>query len=620
MTRISPEAGAEIIRLKAQQSPLLPGVYTMKRADGAILYIGKASNLRRRITSYTQWQRLPLRLQRMIALVADVEWMTTRSELEAILLEINRIQAHQPPYNVRLKDDKSYPFILIRTDHDFPQLKKHYGRRVDDGHYYGPFLSGDAVNRAMIELQKAFQLRICNDTVFNNRTRPCLQHYIKRCSAPCMKMIEPAAYAQDVSRARMFFAGDSAPLLKDLSTAMERAADAQKYEQAAIYRDRLRALSRIAQHQDMNTANMGDSDVVGVHIAGTQLIIVLWLYRGGRLLGQFPIFNQEIEDEVIDGELLMTLLLQHYQRNMPPERLMLAATWPLPSHFNAALNELTQHSVQVVQPKQGTNADLCARANAAAQEWWQQKTAQHQRHEATLKQLADLLKLSTPIQRIEVYDNSHTAGQNALGAMIVFETSGFAPKQYRSFLKKDNNSAGADDYALMQEVLMRRLKHLNDEQSTMAKPDLIIIDGGIGQLRVAKQVLTDFGISDIALLSLAKGVDRNSGKEHIFLGDESELMLDYTHPIRFFLQQLRDEAHRFVIGRHRKKRQKSMQQSLLDDIPGIGAKRRKALLHHFGGLNKIQHAGVKDLMQVEGVSETLAQTIFNFFHKQGSPS
>ena len=625
-----PAAGATVIDGYLKTLPSAPGVYRMINTKGDVLYVGKAKNLKKRVASYTRPDRQPIRTRRMIAETASMEFVTTHTEAEALLLEANLIKRYRPRYNILLRDDKSFPSILLTGDHAFPQVLKHRGAESRKGNYYGPFASVWAVNEALATLQRAFLLRSCTDTVFANRTRPCLLHQIKRCSAPCVGRISEAEYGASVEHARAFLAGGSQKIQRHFSRLMQDASDAEEYEKAAGYRDRIRALTRIQAHQDINLKGVGDADVIGAHQAGGQTCIQVFFFRAGANFGNRAYFPSHAREKDATA-VLEAFLGQFYAKALPPKTILVSHPPPNRKLLAEALSVRAGRNVSLVWPQRGDKRNLINHVLANAREALARRMAESASQRRLLEGLAQALDLDGAPERIEVFDNSHVSGAKAVGALIVAGPEGLIKKAYRKFTIRGAKQSGApagndgrfspgDDYAMMREVLSRRFSRALKEESDRTAgtwPDLVLVDGGKGQLGVALEVFEDLGIEGVTVAAIAKGPDRHAGRERIYLPGCEPLTLPPRDPVLFFLQRLRDEAHRFAIGAHRDKRSKSLTRSLLDDIPSIGAKRKKALLHHFGAAKAVTEAGRADLEAVEGISKATANRIYEWFHPDG---
>ena len=625
-----PAAGATVIDGYLKTLPSAPGVYRMINTKGDVLYVGKAKNLKKRVASYTRPDRQPNRTRRMIAETASMEFVTTHTEAEALLLEANLIKRYRPRYNILLRDDKSFPSILLTGEHAFPQVLKHRGAESRKGDYYGPFASVWAVNEALATLQRAFLLRSCTDTVFANRTRPCLLHQIKRCSAPCVGRISEAEYGASVEHARAFLAGGSQKIQRHFSRLMQDASDAEEYEKAAGYRDRIRALTRIQAHQDINLKGVGDADVIGAHQAGGQTCIQVFFFRAGANFGNRAYFPSHAREKDATA-VLEAFLGQFYAKALPPKMILVSHSPPNRKLLAEALSVRAGRNVSLVWPQRGDKRNLINHVLANAREALARRMAESASQRRLLEGLAQALDLDGAPERIEVFDNSHVSGAKAVGALIVAGPEGLMKKAYRKFTIRGAKQSGApagndgrfspgDDYAMLREVLSRRFSRALKEESDRTAgtwPDLVLVDGGKGQLGVALEVFEDLGIEGVTVAAIAKGPDRHAGRERIYLPGCEPLTLPPRDPVLFFLQRLRDEAHRFAIGAHRDKRSKSLTRSLLDDIPSIGAKRKKALLHHFGAAKAVTEAGRADLEAVEGISKATANRIYEWFHPDG---
>jgi excinuclease ABC subunit C len=610
------EAGVAAIRAVLATLPSRPGVYRMQDARGDVLYVGKARALKSRVVNYTQVDRLPRRLQRMVAQTRSMQIVTTQSEAEALLLEAQFIKRFRPPYNVLLRDDKSFPYILLRTDHAYPRIQMHRGARRAEGHYYGPFAGAGQVKKTLNALQKLFLLRSCSDSFFANRARPCLLYQIKRCSAPCVGRISETDYAELVSDSRDFLGGKSTQVQAKLGAAMQGAAEALDYEMAAVYRDRLKALTFIQGSQAINAEGLGDADIFALASGGGGMCIEAFFIRGGQNWGHrsfFPVHTAEVSE----AEVLTHFMAQFYEE-VPPARLILADQEPAECALLAeALAERAGGRVRIEVPQRGERMKLIRQAQRNAADSLQRRQAENSAQDKLHVGLADLFALEGPPQRIEVYDNSHIQGTNALGGMIVAGPEGFRKGAYRKFNIKRAETAPGDDFAMMREVFERRFARAQDEDPDRAGgqwPDLVLIDGGRGQLNAVIAVLAELGIEDVPLVGISKGPDRNAGREIMHLPDGRELTLPLNDPLLFYLQLLRDEAHRFAIGAHRQKRAKAITVSALDEVPGIGPARKKALLMHFGTARAVRNASLEDLQRAPGVSSTMARHVYDFFH------
>ena len=608
--------GVEAISAEVRVLPPRPGVYRMLDAAGAALYVGKARNLRKRVSAYTRPGRLPPRLHRMIAGTQSLEVITTHTEAEALLLEANLIKEHKPRYNILMRDDKSFPYILLTADHDWPQLLKHRGAQNRKGEYFGPFASAGAVNRTLLTLQRVFPLRSCSDAVFASRTRPCLQYQIKRCAGPCVGRIDSEPYDEIVAQARAFLSGKSRGLQQRLSRQMEAASQALEYEAAAVFRDRIRALTEIQAHQDINIRSLGNADVFAAARQAGQTCIQVFFYRSGQNFGNRTYFPAQARDEPAD-RVLGAFLGQFYTDKLPPP-LILASHRPHQADLLAeALSLRAARRVRIAMPQRGGRRKLVDRAVENARDSLGRRLAGSEAQRRLLERVADLFGLDGPPQRIEVFDNSHISGTDALGAMIVAGPDGFRKGAYRKFNIRSTDIAPGDDYAMMREVLHRRYaRALREDPGREGEtwPDLTIVDGGPGQLSAAAEVFADLGIETLPLVSIAKGPDRRAGRERFYTAGREPFTLPPDDPVLYFMQRLRDEAHRFAIGSHRARRSKAIRRSPLDEIEGIGARRKRALLNHFGSAASVSRAGLADLETVEGISKTVARRVYDHFH------
>lgn len=611
--------GVAVIAHVLETMPASPGVYRMMNAKGDPLYVGKAKNLRKRVVAYAHPERQPLRIQRMIAETASMEVITTHTEVEALLLESNLIKKLGPRYNILLKDDKSFPYILVTADHDWPQIVKHRGARNRAGEYFGPFASAGAVNQTLSALQRAFLLRSCTDSVFSSRTRPCLLFQIKRCSAPCVERISRPEYMALVEQARAFLSGQSQQVQHEWRTRMEAASEAMDYELAAVYRDRIRAIAKIQAHQDISALEVAEADVVALHQAGGQTCIQVFFFRSGCNYGNRSYFPQHAESAEA-AEIMAAFLGQFYADKPPPREIILSQEPAEPEITARALSEKAGRKVTLSVPKRGDRKRLVEHAYDNAREALGRRMAESSAQGKLLQGVADLFGLEAPPARIEVYDNSHIQGTNAVGGMIVAGPDGFMKSAYRKFNIRSTELTPGDDYGMMREVLTRRFQRAQKEDPDRDRglwPDLVLIDGGQGQLSATLEVFAELGVEDVALVSIAKGPDRNAGRERFFMPERAPFGLEPRDPVLYFLQRLRDEAHRFAIGTHRARRAKGLSHSSLDDVPGIGARRKKALLHHFGSAREVAGAGLADLETVEGISKAMAKKIYDHFHPQG---
>jgi excinuclease ABC subunit C len=610
------DGGVAAIRTVWKTLPVRPGVYRMHDARGDVLYVGKAKALKNRVSSYTQVERLPNRLRRMVAQTRSMTIVTTNSEAEALLLEAQLIKRYRPPYNVLLRDDKSFPFILLRADHAFPRIQKHRGARRHKGNYFGPFASAGSVNQTLNALEKLFLLRSCTDSFFANRDRPCLLFQIKRCSAPCVGRISEAGYAELVADAKAFLSGRSTAVQAKLGREMEAAADALDFERAAALRDRLKALTFIQGSQAINAAGVGDADIFALASRQGQTGIQAFFIRGGQNWGHrafFPSHTAELDE----GEILAAFMAQFYEEVPPARLILLDRALPDPGLMAEALSERAGRKVEIAVPQRGDRIRLVRQASRNAVEALDRRLAETTTQGRLLREAAVLFELPEPPQRIEVYDNSHIQGTNALGAMIVAGPEGFLKGQYRKFNIRRGETVPGDDFAMMREVFQRRFLRAQDEDPDREKgdwPDLVLIDGGKGQMSAVRAALDEIGIEDLPLIAVSKGPDRNAGREVFHFPDGREVTLPANSPLLFYLQRLRDEAHRFAIGAHRAKRARAITASPLDEIPGIGPARKRALLMHFGTARAVRGASLEDLKMAPGVSAAVAQAVHDFYH------
>jgi excinuclease ABC subunit C len=610
-----PLTGPARIQAYLKTLPDAPGVYRMLDAKGNVLYVGKAKSLRKRVASYVKSGGHIDRIARMIADTAEMLFVTTASETEALLLESNLIKRLKPRYNVSFRDDKSFPNILLREDHAFPQILKHRGAKSVKGIYFGPFASAGAVNRTLSALQRAFLLRSCSDSVFESRTRPCLLFQIKRCSAPCTARIMPEEYRKLVDEAEAFLTGKSRTVQARLVEEMNLASETLDFERAARLRDRLRAMSHIQSHQGINPTTFSDADVFAAHAQGGHICVQVFFFRGGQNWGNKPYFPRADRD-LSTAEVLESFIGQFYDERTAPALLLTSETMPQKELLAAALSLKAGRKVELLVPQRGEKHAILEMALQNAREQLARRLAENSAQRELLEGVAEIFGLEPAPRRIEVYDNSHIQGASAVGAMIVAGPDGFEKGEYRKFNIKSADVAPGDDYGMMREVLSRRFARLvREAEDAKAKwPDLVLIDGGPGQLAVAQSVLEDLGVEDVILVGVAKGPDREAGREHFYLKNREPFRLDPKSPVLYYLQRLRDEAHRFAIGSHRKKRAKALGANPLDEITGVGASRKRALLQHFGSARAVAGASLADLEAVAGVSAALARRIFDFFH------
>ena len=628
-------AGRAAILRAVKHAPSRPGVYRMIDARGEVLYVGKAKNIKKRVTAYTRPTGHDSRIVRMISGTVTMEFVTTKTETEALLLEANLIKRLRPRFNVLLRDDKSFPFILITSDHWAPQILKHRGARTRAGHYYGPFANAGAVNRTINALQRAFLLRSCSDSFFEARTRPCLLYQIKRCSAPCTQEIDFAGYAELVREANEFLSGRSRLVQKEMAVEMDTAAAALDFERAAIYRDRLAALSAITSHQGINPRTLEEADVFAVHQAGGYTCIEVFFFRTGQNWGNRAYFPKA--DRALGAaEVLRAFLAQFYDDKPPPRLVLVSHDFDERALLAAALTAKSERKVEVGVPQRGERKELVLHALANARDALARKLADTSSQQKLLKALTETFALPREPRRIEVYDNSHIAGSNPVGAMVVAGPEGFRKNQYRKFNIRSQELKAGDDYGMLREVLQRRFKRLLEENPRLTAnaalaavlsgepdegddqpwPDLVLIDGGQGQLNAAAETLAAMGVTGVPLVAIAKGPDRDSGRETFFMPGRAPFKLPPRDPLLYFIERLRDEAHRFAIGSHRMRRKKDIREAGLQEIPGIGPTRKRALLRHFGTLKAIERASLPDLALVPGINAETARKIYEFFHEQ----
>jgi excinuclease ABC subunit C len=607
-------AGMRIIGEFVHTLPRKPGVYRMIAEDGEVLYVGKARSLRSRVAAYTQPTRLDTRLLRMVSGTRTMEFAVTDSEAEALLLENNLIKRFKPRFNVLLRDDKSFPYIVIRRDTDWPQLAKHRGTREAGNEYFGPFASATAVNRTLYALQRAFPLRSCSDGVFSTRTRPCLQYQIKRCTAPCVGRIDKPEYDAIVDEVRGFLGGRNREVQQALSQRMEQASAGLEFERAAVLRDRIRALAHIQSHQSISLPSIDEADIFAVHAEGGQVCVQVFFLRAGQNLGNrayFPSHARDLDEPAV----LSAFIGQFYEARQAPRLILTSHDVAEGELLQSALAMTAGHKVEIRHPRRGDQKDALDQAVVNAREALARRMAERGTQRQLLEGVARVFGLDSPPERIEIYDNSHIQGSAPIGAMVVAGPDGFVKNSYRKFNIKTEGAAG-DDFAMMREVLTRRFgRALRDdpERGDESWPELVLIDGGQGQLEVARQVLSELGLEDIAIVGIAKGPDRDAGRERFFLPGKPPFSLEPRDPVLYFLQRLRDEAHRFAIGTHRTRRAADITKSALDEVPGIGAGRKRALLHHFGSARAVAVATLEDIKSVPGISDALAQKIHDHF-------
>ena len=609
--------GMALIKEEARRLPDKPGVYRMLGDGGEMLYVGKARSLKKRVVQYAQGRFHTNRIAAMVHLTRAMEFTTTRTETEALLLESNLIKRLKPRFNVVLRDDKSFAEILIRRDHPAPQIRKHRGVHAIPGDYFGPFASTWAVNRTVGILQKAFLLRSCSDSVYETRTRPCMLHQIKRCSAPCVSLIAPDDYLGLVGQAHDFMTGKSRAVMGQLSGEMQAASDDLEFERAARLRDRIRALSTISMEQSINPDTVVEADVFALHAEGGQACVQVFFFRAGQNWGNRAYFPR-VDKADEDADILDSFLGQFYDDKPVPRLILLSHEAPNRALLAEAFALKAGRKVEIARPVRGEKCRLVEHAMQNAREALGRKMSESSAQARLLAAICEAFQLEGPPERIEVYDNSHIMGANAVGGMIVAGPEGFQKNQYRKFNIRSVDLTPGDDYGMMREVLHRRFgKMVMDEEEGTAspRPDLVLMDGGAGQLAAALEALADLGVDDILVVGVAKGPDRDAGLERFFLPGQPPFMLDPKSPVLYYLQRLRDEAHRFAIGAHRTRRTMEMKRNPLDEIDGVGAARKRALLHAFGSARGVSRASAPDLAKVEGVSESLAQRIYDHFHK-----
>ena len=615
----APPTGRNVIAAYVRTLDSSPGVYRMLDAQARVLYVGKARNLKMRVTNYTRPTGHSGRIDRMISETARMMFLTTRTETEALLLEQNLIKQLKPRYNVLLRDDKSFPNILVGSEHAFPQISKHRGAKKSKGNYYGPFASAGAVNRTLTQLQRVFLLRDCSDAMFDSRSRPCLLYQIKRCSAPCVDKISTDDYAATVADAERFLSGRSTEIQELLATQMQAAAEKMEFERAAALRDRIRALTQVQSAQGINPRGVIEADVIALHLAGGQACVQVFFIRANQNWGNQD-FYPRIGPDVEEAEVLEAFIGQFYDSKDPPRMLLLSHPIENADLMTEALTGKLGRKVEIIVPQRSEKAELVDGALRNARESLARKQSETASQGKLLKGLAEAFAMDAPPRRIEVYDNSHIQGSHAVGGMIVAGPEGFIKSQYRKFNIKGDDLTPGDDFGMMKEVLSRRFKRLLKDDPDRDKalwPDLLLIDGGAGQVSAVAEIMNDFGINDLPMIGVAKGVDRDHGKEEFHRIGQRPFALRHNDPVLYFIQRLRDEAHRFAIGTHRAKRAKTITATPLDEVPGVGAGRKKALLSHFGSAKAVSRANLIDLKAVDGISSALAETIYAFFNDRG---
>ncbi len=609
--------GHEIIQEYLSTLESSPGVYRMLDVESRVLYVGKARNLRARVSNYARPSGHSPRIARMISMTASMMFLTTKTETEALLLEQNLIKQLKPKFNVLLRDDKSFPNILVTADHAYPQIKKHRGAKKEKGSYYGPFASAGAVNRTLNQLQRVFLLRDCSDTMFESRTRPCLQFQIKRCSAPCVGKITPEDYGLSVRDAEKFLTGKTTDIQARLAREMSEASEAMEFERAAALRDRIKALTQVQTAQGINPKGVAEADIVALYLENGQACVQVFFVRANQNWGNRDYYPR-VGPDVDAAEVLEAFLGQFYDTREPPRQIILSNEIENPDLMEEALSGKLGRKVELVVPKRGEKAELIDSALRNARESLARKMAETATQAKLINGLAEAFDLTKAPERIEVYDNSHIQGAFAVGAMVVAGPEGFLKNQYRKFNIRGEDLTPGDDFGMMKEVLTRRFKRLIKEDPERREghwPDLLLIDGGAGQVSAVASIMREFGVEDIPMVGVAKGVDRDAGKEEFHRVGKKPFALRQNDPVLYFIQRMRDEAHRFAIGTHRAKRAKAVGATPLDDVPGVGAARKRALLAHFGSAKAVSRANLNDLKAVEGVSVALAEKIYDYFHE-----
>jgi excinuclease ABC subunit C len=613
------KTGYDVIQGYLRTLDASPGVYRMLDADSRVLYVGKARNLRARVSSYARHGQHSPRIARMIRETASMMFLTTRTETEALLLEQNLIKQLKPRYNVLLRDDKSFPNILVAKDHAFPMIKKHRGAKKQKGNYYGPFAGAGAVNRTLNQLQRVFLLRNCSDSDFETRTRPCLQYQIKRCSGPCCGLISEGEYDRSVRDAEKFLQGRTKGIQEALAKQMQDASKAMAFERAAALRDRIKALTQVQSAQGINPQSTAEADVIALHRDGGQACVQVFFIRANQNWGNHDYYPRVSGDED-PSEVMEAFVGQFYSNREPPRMLILSHGLDNDDLMAEALADKAARKVEIIIPQRGEKAELVQNALRNARESLARKMSETATQARLLKGVAEAFEMDKVPQRIEVYDNSHIQGAHAVGAMVVAGPDGFDKNQYRKFNIKDASLTPGDDFGMMKEVLTRRFQRLlkeDPERTQGTWPDLLLIDGGQGQVSAVRQIMDDLGVSDIPMVGVAKGEDRDAGKEEFHRTGKPVMALRHNDPVLYFIQRMRDEVHRFAIGTHRAKRSKAIGATPLDDVPGVGATRKRALLAHFGSAKAVARANLADLKAVDGVSEKLAQTVYDYFHENG---
>jgi len=619
MPEPEPLTGHTLIASYVKMLDHSPGVYRMLDDDARVLYVGKARDLRARVSNYTRLTGHTGRIARMISETRSMMFLTTRTETEALLLEQNLIKQLKPVYNVLLRDDKSFPNILIAKDHAYPQIRKHRGKRSTKGSYFGPFASTGAVNRTLNQLQKVFLLRSCTDTTYQNRTRPCLLYQIKRCAAPCVGLITPEDYGDLVADAERFLSGKTSHVQAELAKQMQVASEALEFERAAALRDRIKALTTVQQSQGINPRGVEEADVIALHLEKGQACVQVFFIRSHQSWGNRD-FYPRTGSGAEEGEILEAFLAQFYDGKPPPRQILLSHPVENEDLVRELLSARAGRNVDLRMPQRGEKAELVENAHRNARESLGRRMSESAAQSRLLSGMAEAFELDESPKRVEVYDNSHIQGAHAIGAMIVAGPEGFIKNQYRKYTIKGEAGAQGDDFGMMREVLTRRFERLLKEdptRQTEAWPDLLLIDGGVGQVSAVTDVMKELGIEDVPYIGVAKGVDRDLGREEFHRPGHPPFALRHNDPVLYFIQRLRDEAHRFAIGTHRAARAKASTRTPLDEIPGVGATRKRALLAHFGSAKAVTRAGLPDLCAVPGISEAMARQIHDFFNAAG---
>jgi excinuclease ABC subunit C len=611
--------GGKLIQKYVRQLDASPGVYRMLDAQARVLYVGKARNLKARVSNYARPTGHSSRITRMISETSQMMFLTTKTETEALLLEQNLIKQLKPRYNVLLRDDKSFPNILVTTEHEFPQIKKHRGAKKEKGAYYGPFASAGAVNKSLNQLQRVFQLRNCSDAMFETRTRPCLQYQIKRCSGPCVGRISTRDYRTSVKDAQRFLSGKSTEIQESLASQMAQASEAMEFERAAALRDRIRAMTQVQTNQGINPRTVSEADVIALHIEGGQACVQVFFIRANQNWGNRD-FYPRISADHSHAEVLEAFVGQFYSSKEAPRQLILSHDIENADLVSAALSEATGRKVELIYPQRGEKFELVSGALRNAKESLALRMSETATQAKLLRGIAEAFDLDDAPKRIEVFDNSHIQGAHAVGAMIVSGPDGFVKNQYRKFNIRGDDLTPGDDFGMMKEVMIRRFTRLikeDPERTSESWPDLLLIDGGAGQVSAVAEILETLGVEDVPMVGVAKGVDRDHGKEEFYIPGRSVFALQRNDPVLYFVQRMRDEAHRFAIGTHRAKRTKAISANPLDEIAGIGASRKRALLAHFGSAKAVARANLADLKAVDGISAAMAEKIYDFFHEKG---